>query len=108
MRQSRLRGQRQKAPQAPFNRTSRGFEVHAGLKAALNMLAAGYAVSARGAERARTAAMKQKPAMVRPGRAATDRNAAASGGGGRQEPDAVLDSRLPDPYIFIQADEKSL
>ncbi|MCR4666009.1 MAG: transposase [Desulfovibrio sp.] len=37
--------------QAVFNRTPRGFEIHADLNAALNMLVAGPAVSARGARR---------------------------------------------------------
>ena len=48
--------------QSVFRCTSCGFEINADLNAALNILAAGHAVSACGAERAQAAAMNQEPA----------------------------------------------
>ncbi|MCR4666853.1 MAG: transposase [Desulfovibrio sp.] len=70
--------------QAVFNRTPRGFEINADLNGALNMLAAGYSVSACGAEMARAATMKQEPARGASNRASTDRNPPMLGGGGCQ------------------------
>ncbi|MCR4665948.1 MAG: hypothetical protein K5657_01500 [Desulfovibrio sp.] len=42
--------------------TPRGFEINADLNAALNMLTAGYSLSACGTKMARAAAVKQEPA----------------------------------------------